>query len=177
MAKNLVFSGTLLQMADPASSLSYGELPPAPPAARQEQDFFGKLFGRNLGGVLASIVLAFVTMLVFYRLQMFGPTSAINRFNQATAKWDTQEMATVTVQRGLNESEFQVLTLAHNLSLKASSIQIVNLQQAGDEAIARVVYEMPNGTSAVMLYVLTERHGIWKIDLQQSVTALLRALG
>lgn len=135
-------------------------------------------YGRKLfSGIIAGSALAVVTLTVFYRLQMFGPTSAINRFNQAAAEWNTQDLGLVTVQTQYNQADFQVVTLAHNMSLNARAIRIVNLEQSGKAAIARVVYEMPNGGSSVMLYVLTESHGIWRIDLDQSMTALIRALG
>lgn len=131
---------------------------------------------KTVKGVIAAICLSLVTLFVFYRLQMFGPTSAINRFNQAAAEWNTQALGQVTVQQQFNKSDFQIVTLAHNMSLNASKIRIVNLEQSGKAAIARVVYDMPNGGSSVMLYVLTESHGVWRIDLDQSMTALIRAL-
>lgn len=145
----------------------------------ESEGFFHKLFSRNLTGVVASLVLTAFTLILFFRLQMYGPLSALSRFNKYAVEWNTKGILSVTAadQRNGGYNTQQMAAWIHDVGSQSAKASITRFQQRGSVLMAQVVYTLPDGRTPAMIFILTESNGVWRVDPDKSVDALRSALG
>lgn len=141
--------------------------------------FLRRLFTQNLGGVIAAVVLAVVVLFIFFRLQMYGPLSALSRFNKYAVDWNPQGILSVTAgsQRNGGVNTQQLAEWVHDVGRQSSKATIVKFRQQGSAALAQVQYTLPDGRNPTMIFVLTVNNGYWRVDPDKSADALRAALG
>ena len=136
------------------------------------------------GALLASVVLAGITLAVFSSLQSYGPESVLRRFHLALLNDDKNKIAS-TVRENLSVADIQRL-----------EYQLVPLLRSGDATIGGMdrdlirsnrlepqvrivyIYKSPaDGSPFPIVWVLEKHRGLWLISLSKTNMVLRDLMG
>lgn len=124
-----------------------------------------------LSSIPAAIILAAVTLGVFYNLQDFGPVSTIRKFNVAVGTGDADEVQKLIVQPVTAPASQFYVSNVRGLLNRGADLKLARFQQNNQVAIAVVAYTLQNA-SAPFIYVLVYQNHTWLIDIDQSLKAM-----
>jgi len=119
---------------------------------------------------LPAILLAGVTLIVFFVLQHSGPESAVRQFHEAAINNSPQDLQQVTLQPvGENSDAYMMASIVQHDFLAGARMRVVGTRKpmSGDpnRRIVDVVYLFQNRVwRAVPWVVVRERH-LWKVDV------------
>jgi hypothetical protein len=125
---------------------------------------------------LAAAALAVVTLFVFGTLQDYGPESAIRRFHHAIATNNLDELQQVTEQPATSSNVRQIVQTAAIVA-QGVPYRIMKMDRSSNEVRAAVVYTLPYGRQAAVVFVVDKEGRSWKIDADKTVTVLKDSLG
>ena len=133
---------------------------------------------RRLLGVLSACILACLTLGVFYKLQDYGPESAIRRFNEASIRNDDDGIRAVIAD---NSQATNVVILKQKLKEwyeNGAVMQLAQMERSDNEVRAAVLFTLPPGseyslgTQWAMIWVVVRRGRTWLVDVNKTATIL-----
>lgn len=130
-------------------------------------------------GLLASILLAALTISVFYVLQDYGPESAIRKYNEAVFNNDIGSADLYATQPyGRSEAAHLVFEAVRRSLAVGGRLRLLHMDRSpnGDAALAVVAYVYPNGAVTQFDFEVVKQDHIWKVDPIQSLDAMRRAV-
>jgi len=143
---------------------------------------FLKNLQRGAWSIISALVLACLTLGVFYVFQDFGPESAIRRFNEACIRNNDDELQSVIAE---NFQRNNVLLLKQQLRTwyeNGATMQLAEMERSEKEVRAAVLFTIPPnqdyplGTQWAMIWVVTRRGKFWLVDANKTATILTDAL-
>jgi len=120
--------------------------------------------------ILPAVLLAVVTLVVFFVLQHSGPESAVRQFHEAAISNSPRALQQVTLQPLEDNSDaYMMASIVQHDYLAGARIRIVGTRKTMDKSpnrrIVDVVYLFNNRVvRAVPWIVVRERH-LWKVDV------------
>ncbi len=127
----------------------------------------------------AALLLAVLTLSVFWVLQDVGPESAIRRFHQALARRDAGELQSVTLQPLQAPAPQALVSRTQTLLTQGARFRVLRMDRTPNQVIAEVAYVLPNKTGTVMLWVIrnSDRTAAWRVDATATLMATREAVG
>ncbi len=122
--------------------------------------------GLAIGGILASIVLAGVTLAVFSLSQMRGPEGSVHRFLMAVAEQDGRTVDEITAGTEF-EKRVAVGFVAQAFQLGAR-YQVVDVRQSSYRARVGVLLRFPDGAELPWIVSVRRVGRTWLVDTGQS---------
>ncbi len=126
-------------------------------------------------GILASVLLSFLTLSVFYVLQDFGPESAIRKYNQAILDGDYAMEARVSSQPIDSADGLRLHAFVLGLLRDGGRLRLWQLDRHVDQppsyVVAYVDYVTPTGSVGFPIIVTYENHA-WKVNESATVAAI-----
>lgn len=119
---------------------------------------------------MPAILLAAVTLIVFFVLQNSGPESAVRQFHEAAINNSPRELQQVTLQSvNENSDAYMMASIVQHDFMAGARVRIVGTRKTMDGSpnrrIVDVVYLFNNRVvRAVPWVVVRERH-LWKVDV------------
>lgn len=112
---------------------------------------------------LAAIVLAAVTLGVFFALRYYGPESAVRRFHRASLLDDRAELQRVTRQP-IDSQNVQILRAqVREAARMRAYIQMRSVDRQPSRVVVEAVYLVPRGGNTIF-WVVRKRDGLWQVD-------------
>lgn len=136
--------------------------------------------GIRVSSSLAALVVAAITLVVFFVLRDYGPESAIRRFHEAAVSQDWPTLQQVTVEPiddvGVKRLAFGVIELERN----GANYIISHMEREPNRVVADVHYTLSDGEQGTTVWVVVKTHRIWKVSSNETFQArdyLRRMLG
>jgi hypothetical protein len=126
----------------------------------------------SVQALAASLVLAAITLFVFYTLQDYGPSSAVRHFHRAVEAENTSLLQQVTVQEVGAWPVRQLVQMTSPL-IRNTRHQVVRTDQQRDQAQVAVNYLFPDGRAAWMIWIVQKgpgRRDPWRVDAERTLT-------
>lgn len=125
------------------------------------------------GSILASVLLAGLTVSVFAVSQNRGPVSAITRYHEAITRKDG-EMLEAALLQPPDHPACQALTqYVGRLQQLNPSVRFVNEEKRGKEGQIVALYTAPTGRPLAFIpFSLDKVGGAWKVDAVTTVSIL-----
>jgi hypothetical protein len=120
----------------------------------------------------AASVLAVITLGVFFRLQDYGPESAIRRFHNDVLNDDSSDLQRVTVQSIGDQRVRRLVSLVHNLLVDGRRYQLVGMDRTPDQVRAAVIYRIPRREDRAIVWVVERSDGGWRVNADKTITIL-----
>lgn len=134
-------------------------------------------------GVIAALILAVITLTVFYNLRDYGPESAIRRFHEGLAKLigsNGQDVSGVeaAAEPPQSAANFQlVVQYVRELVARGIPYRIMKMDREPDEVSATAVYGAPGGRQIAIIWVVDKDGPAWKVNIDKTATILRDQLG
>jgi hypothetical protein len=140
-------------------------------------------------GILASSVLAAITLVVFYVLQDYGPESALRKYNeavisliqassssvspearQAAINQDYQSLDRVSAQPHGDPYSQWLGNIVVNCLRRGGRLRLIALVGGTptDLVAANAAYVLPDGTQAYVFFYISRQDHVWKVDARQT---------
>lgn len=120
---------------------------------------------RSTSAILASVVLATLTLTVFARSQLQGPEGSIHRYFLAILDKNVKGAAEVSV--GSRDEFVSVTNYFAWLLTRGEGYRVVDVMRAGGSARAGVIVYTPDGREQPFIIPLRRIGKTWKIDLEK----------
>lgn len=122
-------------------------------------------------GWLSAALLSLVTLFVFGSLRNYGPDSVVRKFHMAALERNWRA-ATPLVDPDFDSEPTAELWVNLNaiLGQYGASYDIQNVQRKPNEAVLVVRYQTPEGERR-LIWVVTRKSGVWKIDTRRTTLA------
>lgn len=131
----------------------------------------------KIPGSLTAAILAVVTLGAFAILQDYGPVSAVRRFHEAVAKGDAAALQQVVMEPVKDEDvQYLVQGISNELVNHVQPV-LARTDRQGDQDDVVVTYNQPNGQTLAIVWIVDHRNSLWKINADQTATALRQSLG
>ncbi|MCC6403362.1 MAG: hypothetical protein IT207_05075 [Fimbriimonadaceae bacterium] len=127
----------------------------------------------QIGSILASVLLAGLTVSVFAVSQNRGPVSAITRYHEAIARKDG-EMLEASLLQPPDHPACQALTqYVSRLQQLNPSVRFVNEEKRGRQGQIVALYTAPTGRPLAFIpFSLVKVGGAWRVDAVATVSIL-----
>lgn len=128
---------------------------------------------RYAKAIIPAAVLAALVLLVFYRLQFYGPESAVRQFHEAIANSNPGKLVDVTIapasKRQLDEISWMYSQLEPRLS-NGYVIRLREVDREQNEVDVTVYYYYPDGTPFGNATFVTSRTvSGWKVNVHKTL--------
>lgn len=132
---------------------------------------------RKLGSadLLAAVVLAALTLTVFWMLRDYGPESAIRRYHAAVMARDPGKLQQSALQDIDSDANRILVASVNELLTSGARFRVLDVERTPTEVRAIVEYVFPT-RRIPMLWVVAKRQGLWRVDANQTVFNLRRRL-
>lgn len=125
------------------------------------------------GAILASVLLATLTVSVFAVSQNRGPVSAITRFHEAVSRNDADMLADALVQPPDHPACQALRQYVARLQQLNPSVSFVNEEKLGRESQVVALYTAPTGRPLAFIpFSLRKYSSTWKVDAVSTVSIL-----
>lgn len=130
-------------------------------------------------GILASALLALLTLTVFYVLRDYGPESAIRKYNEAVINGDIVGLDQISTQPDSSPSGGWLHDQVRDFLAAGGRLHLDRMERnpAQNIDVASVRYVFPNQQVRGFLFVVTKQDHLWKVSPQMTEQALQRLLG
>ncbi|MHB8637506.1 MAG: hypothetical protein ACYC96_13640 [Fimbriimonadaceae bacterium] len=115
-------------------------------------------------GVLASILLALLTISVFYVLQDYGPESAIRKYNEAVQQGDVVALDQISAQPGETLDGQWLAAKVRDLLAAGGRLRLDTMDRQPTTDLAGVEYVLPGQQPVPFLFVVTKENHAWKVN-------------
>jgi hypothetical protein len=129
---------------------------------------------KRLWTYLSAGVLVFLTLYVFYRLQDYGPESAIRRFHAAIKNRDPVDLQRVTKQPIDSSNTIKLIGMVQPWLAEGWSYKLLRMDRSPFQVRAAVVYTPPKeeGYERPLIWVVEKSGRAWMVDVDKTVTIL-----
>lgn len=122
---------------------------------------------------VAAALLAAVTLGVFYRLQDYGPESALRRFHSDVINKDTDDLQRVTIEPIESANAFNLERFVYGIMHAGARYELVRMDRSPDQVRAAVIYRVPNSPKDVaMIWVVERTPQGWRVNADKTVTII-----
>src|SRR5688500_10023093 len=122
--------------------------------------------GLTLGGIIASLALAGVTLAVFSFSQLRGPEGSVHRFLMAVSQKDGAAVSKLSL--GTQQEKTIAASFVTQVLNLGARYQIVDVSQKSDRARVGVLFRFPNGDELPWIVSVRRINRKWLIDTAQS---------
>ena len=120
----------------------------------------------------AGAALTFLVLYVFYRLQDYGPESAVRRFHVDVQRQDWRDLTRVTLEP-LGSAEPQALmALVNQYVFRGASYKLLAMQRSPEQVRAVVEYSFPTGDKLLFPWIIEKTGRSWRVNTRKTVTLL-----
>jgi len=124
---------------------------------------------RRLWRIITAGVLAIFTLLVFSRLQEYGPESAIRRFHVDAVARDYVDLQKVTTRSIDTVSAVQLAGIAKAFLTGGARYQLLRMERTPIQVRAAVVYTDAAGQTFPMIWVVEKIGRSWRVNADQTM--------
>lgn len=115
--------------------------------------------------ILSSVVLAAITLLVFYMLQDYGPESALRKFHEAIVQRDAQTLNEVTMGGTQSQDVREAVSAIGSFLIQSGArYRLLRTDHRGRQVGAEVVYIFPSGQTRTIYWIIVKSGNSWKVD-------------
>lgn len=132
---------------------------------------------KRLWTYLSAGALTFLTLYVFFRLQDYGPESAIRRFHADVLDNNTEDLQRVTERPITSYNAVLLRSYVRSWLSSGWSYQLLRMERFPDQVRAAVVYTPPHGAEIPLIWVVEKDGRAWKVNADKTVTVIHAALG
>jgi hypothetical protein len=119
----------------------------------------------------AAAALALVTVGVFYRLQDYGPESAIRRFHTDVMNHNRADLQRVTLQQiDTDRAVFLEQRIVQGFLGQGATYQLLRMDRSPDQVRAAVVYRTKDGENWPFIWVVEKTDRNWRVNVDKTVT-------
>ncbi|HLK16134.1 MAG TPA: hypothetical protein VKT78_15120 [Fimbriimonadaceae bacterium] len=115
-------------------------------------------------GLLASILLALLTISVFYVLQDYGPESAVRKYNEGVLTGDLAAVNQISTQPVDPNDADWLRAYVQSFLRTGGRLRLMNMDRTPDRSVAYVEYVEPEPPSIQFLFVVRKQNHIWRIS-------------
>ncbi|MBS1717314.1 MAG: hypothetical protein JSS72_06250 [Armatimonadetes bacterium] len=127
-------------------------------------------------GTLVALILAVVTVGVFWSLRNYGPESAIREFHEAILLNDPREFEHVCLD--VQSPATQVLALrVSSLIRRGATYRLIRVDRSPRKVFADAQYVLPNGFRVQLIFVVQKDLHQWKINTDESERIVRESFG
>ncbi len=129
--------------------------------------------------ILASALLAVLTVFVFSTLRNYGPDTAVRRYHQALLEQDLNEVQRYTVGSVQSSSSRALINEVLPILIQGGSFQIGRRTAQKDPRIVftEVMYTRRDRQKIGMVFVAERTELGWKVNADKTLYVLVKALG
>ena len=122
--------------------------------------------GLTLGGILASLALAGVTLAVFSLSQLRGPEGSVHRYLMAISENDIPQINELSF--GTQQEKGTVASFVSQVIHYGARYQVVDVYQEDYRARVGVLFRFPDGSELPWIVSVRKVERVWLIDASQS---------
>lgn len=116
-------------------------------------------------GIVAAVLLSVLTLTVFYRLQDYGPESALRKFHVASVNGDWRTLSQVTIANVPEDVLVDLQKSVSEIARAGGRYEMRQIVRTREKAQALVVYSLPfRGQEVPHIWVVTKESGRWKVN-------------
>jgi hypothetical protein len=115
-------------------------------------------------GILASVLLALLTLSVFYVLQDYGPESAIRKYNEAVLNGDSLALNAISSQPIDSPDGEWLQAQVHSFLAAGGRLRLETIRREPTTDLAEVEYVLPDPPAVPFLFVVTKDNHVWKVN-------------
>jgi hypothetical protein len=128
-------------------------------------------------GIFASVLLALLTISVFYVLQDYGPESAIRKYNEAVLNGDVFAIDQISAQSSDTDDGQWLKAQVQFFLSKGGRLRLDRLVRQPTADIAQVEYVFREPPAIGFFFVVTKDNHVWRVNPQATHAVIDQVTG
>jgi hypothetical protein len=124
-----------------------------------------------------AMILAILTLAVFWNLRDYGPENTIRKFHVAIFYQDVQRLRSTLSEDSTDQNTAELVGWTEPLLRVGYQFRIQRMDRQPDEVRAAVLYKRPGSRDTARIWVVERRGKAWVINANKSAQILRDALG
>ena len=128
----------------------------------------------NPTGLVAALLLALLTVAVFWVLQDYGPESALRKFHRAAVNHNRRELLETVAPNSYRQNVEALAYTVDSYARSGARYQLKNVERENKRVWAEVAYLFPNRPIEFHIFWEVEKvPGGWKVNVNDTMQRIL----